>query len=452
MENIRNFESIIFYKMQKTLMKFAENKNCSLFDCYNLAAVRKPLDTKGALNADLYHTVCLLSFELIALATENFDQTSLNFSDPKINDMLRSVKQNLPPEYKTMNGAELLKLIRSSIAHNSMAIQNTYTNDMKDYEITLNKKHSPGAPYCLSLVELLETIEAYDKCRVMDHVHGAIEHYNLNSVKDLLSHYKKHHTFSNALIVYDSKGNIVPIDKHQDAAFFRFLRKHESLINMSKDFGHYMMRYFPLKDNKLNHYEHKSQLSMTTALLLDLNSSYKDMQEKTFIDYMSKLKPEQRNKLTNYNVCCNDFIKALNKIDFHGAMPYIDKEFMESLFASSIAFNICSNRTNDELYDLFKRAGHETDIDTIRHFRNSLIHGRYFYNYNGGFEMYDGQKELEHFGTLTFNTINDIFKTYAHNQIVDIVKQRDKIDIMLKFQEKGNVVIIKPNSTPENEL
>ena len=426
----------MLHNTQRFLTKFVENKNLSLKDSYKMSVKRKPLDVDLSLSQHLYYTVCLLTFELLALATENFNQENLNFGDPTINTMLKEVKTKLPPEYKNMNGAEFLKLLRCSIAHNSAEIQNVYTGNIKQYDISLNKKGAPETQYSLPLEDILLISEAYDKCRNMSHPHGALDHPDCNSVKELLQKHKKLGSFDKFLTFYNDKGEIVPIDKYQDSAFLRFLLKHESLINKSKNFDHFLTRYFPCKNSKLNQYEHKYQLSMTCSILLDSREKLANIIDPNFKAYLSTLKREKAIKMTEFNITCNDMIAMLDKIDYQGALPYKDKDFLKSIMLSSVAFSICSSRTNDELYDLFKQSGQEMDKDTVRHIRNSFIHGRYFYNFNNSFEIYDGTNNLEHFATLSFDAINDIYSTYAHNQIVSLVYTRE----LMEYQELINKI------------
>ena len=112
-------------------------------------------------------------------------------------------------------------------------------------------------------------------------------------------------------------------------------------------------------------------------------------------------------------------------------MPYIDKDFLQSILYSSTMFSIVSSRTNNELESIFNEAGHTMDLDTIRHIRNSFIHGRYFFNYKDGFEIYDGTNDLQHYATINFKTIKDIYKTFSHNNIFELVKTRELIDYKL---------------------
>lgn len=445
---IRNLESSMFHNAKQILAKFCENKNTSLKDSYKLAAKNKPLDLHNGLISHLYYVTCFFSFELLALVTENFNQTNLNFSDPAINKLLREAKRTLPEEYKNMNAEELIKLIRDSIAHNSAEIQNTYTKNIKDYEITLNKKRTTPAKYNIPIDDLLFLLEAYDKARIMSYAHGALQYPDsVKTVKDLLQKHKKLGSFDKFLTFYNNKGEAIPIDSYQDKAYLRFLLKHSSLINTSKDLNHFLTRYFPVKDNKLNNYEYKTQLSMLCAMLLDFTDN--TVTDPLVKNYLSTLNRDKVTSMVNANITCNDSINIFKKINPQGLVLLLDSEFMQSVFMSSVAFSLMSNRTNDELYELYKEAGHEMDIDTIRHIRNSFMHGRYFYNFNDGYEIYDGQKELDHITTLNINVIEDLYKKYAHNEIFEVMKVRAKIEGLTIAKQLDDTFIIKSNKDPD---
>ena len=96
----------------------------------------------------------------------------------------------------------------------------------------------------------------------------------------------------------------------------------------------------------------------------------------------------------------------------------VDKDFMKSIIYSSLVFNIVSSRTNNELAQVFESADIQIEPENVRHVRNSFIHGRYFYNFKDGFELYDGQKEMEHFFTFTFEDIEKLFHVFCKDQIL----------------------------------
>ena len=63
------------------------------------------------------------------------------------------------------------------------------------------------------------------------------------------------------------------------------------------------------------------------------------------------------------------------------------------------------------------------DLD-IKRIRNSLMHGRHFYNYQGAYEFYDGRKEMEHIDSISCVEILQAVETLVDNYI----KERDGVE------------------------
>lgn len=401
MKNLRNFESIWLHNLNKLFSKFVALKSASLTDAYKLSTAVKPIDVQQGVNSHLVFGINALTLEVLTLTTENFQKNGLNFGDPKINKLLREIKLNLPAEYQSLNGAEFLKLLRTSIAHNSNDKQNLKAQNLFDYQVLLAKKGvSTPSNYTFSQMDLIKILEIYDTSRIMEQEHGCLlfdEEYN--SPDKLLYGKKKLGSFSKFMVCQKADGQEVPIDQYQDATFQRFLIKHKADINKYGKFEHFITRYFPVPDNKFNNYEHKSHLLMSMIQLFNVHGK----------------------------ITCNDMVKNLKSNRLGGILPFLDAEFMQSLLYSSLAFNIFSSHTNEELHQLFIESKLNVDNDTIRHLRNSFIHGRYFYNYKNGFEIYDGNKELTHITTFDFNTLDQIYETYSKDTKKFVIKERIRL-------------------------
>ncbi|MBR1988286.1 MAG: hypothetical protein IKA36_04505, partial [Clostridia bacterium] len=84
---------------------------------------------------------------------------------------------------------------------------------------------------------------------------------------------------------------------------------------------------------------------------------------------------------------------------------------------TSALFDIFSQMTNDEILNLLNQNGVMMEIEQVRRMRNSLIHGRYYYNHNRGIEFYDGRKvkELEHKTTITMEELIHIMEAVSKN-------------------------------------
>ena len=93
-----------------------------------------------------------------------------------------------------------------------------------------------------------------------------------------------------------------------------------------------------------------------------------------------------------------------------------DTNLFEMTLLSNTLFNMFSLILPNELSSHFDMA----DID-FRRLRNSIIHGRYFYNNNNGFEFYDGKdnENLTHIATLSVKQINNAISNFvnSHNEL-----------------------------------
>ena len=139
------------------------------------------------------------------------------------------------------------------------------------------------------------------------------------------------------------------------------------------------MRFLPQPDNKFNHYENKYHLRNALNMLYE-----------------------------NQNLTCSKFVKLLEKDDYRAVMPFVDSELMQSTMMSSVAFNLFATRTPSEIKTISDGINLGLSEEVLSRLRNSFIHGRYFYNYNDGFEIYDGTTSLSHITTINYDTLNKL--------------------------------------------
>jgi len=398
MENFRNYEPIWIHDTGRLLCEFVKRGNIDLHDAYNLLRTSPVINSVDVgVQQHLYRTISALTYELLVLVTENFNNNGFNLTDSSVRSFLQEIKKDLPDDMKNINATELLKSIRNSIAHNSTDIKNFNAVDHDTYELTINKKGSSSTSVqSFSPLEIHQILETYDKVRKRDNPLGSIDiDENFQGADGLLYAKKKFGTFNRAIKTYDKNGNYQELDNYQESALQRFLIKHRKLINT--EFGiNYLIRFIPNKDNKLNHYENKYHLMEIMRAII--NSS-KGIKYKELINFLKKEHP-------------------------HSITPFIDEDYLKSLAESSVAFSIFSARTASEMREIAKNAGVELHEGILRHVRNSFIHGRYFYNFKSGFEIYDGTSELSHITTLTFDQINALYKEIYKEQRVHMINAR----------------------------
>ena len=386
---------------------YVESKNMSLIDLGKVKTKKKTEDVVFSVCFHLNQFITALNLELVSLTNDVFAKQGINFSDDNIKELLRKVKADLPEEYKTLNGAELLKLIRCSIAHNSEENPNV-TTSLIQHMIKLTKKGiDTPAESTFSSEGLINLNLAYDRSRDLEKTYGYIEtEEDLDTVDKFLKAHKKHGTFAKFVKVCDEKGNEQQIDSYQESALLRFLIKHKHNINKYGDFSYFLIRYFPNKENNLNVYEQKSRLFSVLSYIMG-----------------------DRGTPT-----CEDVVKIVKQNEPQAILPFVDQDLMKSLIYSSLMFNMVSSRTNEELKEIFNEAQLDIDPKNVRHVRNSFIHGRYFFNFKDSFELYDGYDGMEHFVTLSFADIEKIFEVFCKEEILKL-----KIDGFLK---SANGIII----------
>lgn len=401
MKFTRIFESTWLHNLNQIMAVYINDPKLTLQQAYAKSAKNKSVSVKDGLKTHLYFSAYTLTFEALVLVAENFQKSGIDFGNPKIKSLLKELKENLPEEYKTLNGSEFLKLLRQSIAHNSDIKQNFKLKAVDTYKVSLGEKKA-GSPteYEFSTLDLLKILEIYDTSRDMTKTHGCVNiDENYATPNMMLYGKRKLGSFNNFLTYEDVNGKTIPMDMYQENAFMRFLIKHKHDLNKYKNFEMMIGRFFPAQDNKHNNYEHKCHLLM--PILNFFNG--------------------------NENIKCEDMIKYVKQNEMGAIMHFTDPEFMKSVIYSSIAFNIFSAHTKDELSTIFNKAQVKCDDETIRHLRNSFVHGRYFYNYKDGFEIYDGTKNMKHITTFSFDNVDKIYQAYTKETQKEVMIERKKL-------------------------
>ena len=92
MEVTRVLESAWFHNLNKIMTAFIKNPKASLTDCYKHAAKNPSIEAGEGLKIHFYYSINTLTFELLALTTEIFQKDGINFADPKINKLIKELK------------------------------------------------------------------------------------------------------------------------------------------------------------------------------------------------------------------------------------------------------------------------------------------------------------------------------------------------------------------------
>ena len=410
----KEFNVISLYGVKKLIEEIYKKPNKTFKENYQNIALILEGTAKESMQNIIINSTADLSLEVMCLTKECFGSGGVN-STKEVNDMLKTIKASLTSDFTSMNGERFLKLFRDSIVHKSKENMHVKSEDFGDFNFELQKnKLGETDDFDVSTLNLINYMINYDQARKLDKKFATLEFDKdlTVDVNSMLSAKKKYSKFKNFIQVFNDKGQQIEIDNYQENAYLRFLLKYRKFDTKLKNFDYFKMRFFPHKDNKLNNYELKNRL-LCGLLQIYLNIDTK----------------------------INDLVKYYqNNDDVCGMFCFLDEETILSTIYSSICFSIFSSRSNDELYDLLSEAGCEIKEDVVRHLRNSFIHGRYFYNFKNGFEIYDGTTELNHYTTFTYDQINKLYSVYSKANIDLIKKARTELrlkQMLEEFEEKS---------------
>lgn len=400
MNKFRLSELINIYLTYKTIKHMSHHRDMRFVDA--LREVRRmegESDEKVSQTAYfcfLDSTKAMMHELLVLLKDAHFED--INFSHPDIQKLIKKIKAKMPTELKTLNGEQLVKAIRDMIAHNCDEKINYNEYFIDKFELSFKVKGT-ATPVVVKLDadDLVDILFIIDRCKDKS-LEAALEVNNTYTMNTLLKARNRVLSYNEILSIKDKNGNPITFDGYQDRALTRFLMKNtDTIVKLERihksDKYFHLLRYAPFASNKINNYEHKSfNMLMLVDCIKDGQMNYEEITE-----YMT-----------------NNFI--------HGAYPLYDRETLDSLWFSTIAFNLVSMMSAEELEQLAGKTKYPLSSEQCRHMRNALIHGRYFYNYNNGYELYDGKDgNLEHCMTLNVNTIFHLFKASVKNLKEDFI-------------------------------
>ena len=411
MKDFNDINPIHLYGLEQLISTFLEEKNLSVVDSYKKMSKKLPwCGASIGANMCLANASHVMTLEMIVMLAENFKTGGLDFGSPQIKKLLKEIKSDLPDDMKNMNGAELLVALRHAIAHNSKENQNLAQKSVERYEVNIRKKGvENSAIKTFGQVDFLKVLLAYDASMKRE-VFGSWElEDGIDTPKKLIDAFNKRKTFNGIIHYKDKNGKELPFDEYQDRAFYWFLVKNKSVINSYGHFDLFIKNFLPLKGNKFSVYDQKCFFIVAISPLMN------------WLD-----------------ITAQEYMKLMKKQQFSWLLQLVDKEFAVSIIKSSIAFSICASKTPEEIFELFKSQGCEIDEETARHLRNSFVHGRYFYNFKGGFEIYDGKNDnaLSHIITIKTELIDALCKQACTQKKCEIDKLREFE--LLKRVERGD--------------
>ena len=187
------------------------------------------------------------------------------------------------------------------------------------------------------------------------------------------------------------------IDNFQKQAIFNCLTKndfftYENSKHVEEDF---IAMLYPFKENAFFNCGDIMDTSSLLYCLHDNYTSYNEFSIKTgknfLLGFGEDKVPERAKHMT------------LFMLDNTGKIP--------SVLINNLLFYMFTFESENNLKKCFKE-----DLN-IRRIRNSLMHGRHFYNYNSGYEFYDGINNMEHIATITCAEIMNATNVLVENYI-----------------------------------
>lgn len=304
---------------------------------------------------------------------------------------------------KTTNSQQLIAIIRQAFAHNDdNEIANWYSEE--DYLVIQSKKDKKRNKHNIKVdANLLVKILLMYMENVKYENYDAIA---LDIHKEKLKRSLKENTLTPAQV-----GNIFKqmftiskekeMDKFQKQALFNCLTNVEMF--KEDDFEHitneFLLMLFPLKENA---YVNGCDIMDTMAFLNSVHDNYT-----SFNKYLKAIAELFLGARDEYNLPKH-----------YESMLYFmfgESNKIVAVMANNLLFYMFSFESVENLKKCFR-----SDLN-IKRIRNSLMHGRHFYNYSGAYEFYDGIKEMEHIGSISCKEILEAINILVENYM----KERD---------------------------
>ncbi len=324
-----------------------------------------------------------------------------NNIDDKMTERIKELKTENSSNKNNLNTAKFLDVIRQSFVHNDVKAEIPNWQIDEKFNIVINVK---GNSFKFNMYELhILMTEFLSLKKDAFFINIDVREQNLFDAvkKDKLNPKTMKSLFGAKNMQND---HLLILDDYQQKALFDLFTNEQSLLgkqirlNKLQDDNYYILvNGFPFKHNAGN-IGRLNNVCFRNLFILDKNFNNK----KTFFDAIMDFES------TVYLVDDKThFTTRQNLIEF---MHYDTIMFEATLF-SNILFSLFSSVHFDKITPYLS----SFDIDA-RRLRNSIMHGRYYYNHNLGFEFYDGRDndKLEHIASLNIYQISDIVSKFLN--------------------------------------
>lgn len=339
-----------------------------------------------------------MAMQTICYAYEMIKDAGLDQSAQGVKNTLKNIKTKLDIDgkEKTTNALQMIKIVREAFAHNDdgVAISNWELSGEDDkFVVTVQSEIKRGGDrhnISFKLRDLLDLTSSY-LSNLVNLDNKAIElDVNGKKLEKICQNGKLTKVQANKHIKQsdkDSQQEIETEDRQLEALCNCFNSEFFHNETMQKSVASpfrpdFVVRVFPFKHSAPNH---------VLDLRFALNSLYHLYNNpKSCYDWFNAM---VNGCVSNPDATCEE-VTYLHYLFFEGVM--------DSIIISNMLFSIFSFESSAKIDEMFNGTG----VDTNR-IRNSVMHGRFYYNYNNAYDFYDGRdnQNLVYVGTLTVEQI-----------------------------------------------
>jgi len=367
------------------------------FDPYNKY---KGANSKEILNITIHSALFNLEKQVFISA---YDYLRNNIT-PSMSNAIKKIKTCASNTNDNLNTAKFLDVIRQSIVHNDIDAPRPNCKLTDSDTVVISYKNFTFT-FTLEGFNILTTEFIHLKQQ-------RFSFYLETHAKDLIKHIRKdtltEDKMASIVFAYDDNKKPLTIDRWQRKALYNMFANAggglEGRINRFEDF--YEDKFFILND--YFPFPHNagaiSRLdNLSTRIIPQLLDNYIDRD--TFMSAVL------------------DFEEEIKLIDDTSA-PHLRQHLIQFIMDETLLFE--STLLMNCLFGLFssvpasKLQPYIQDLPiSASSLRNSLMHGRYFYNYDLGFELYDGKNNsaLTHTGTLELKKILNILVSFLKDTL-----------------------------------
>ncbi len=302
---------------------------------------------------------------------------------------------------KTTNSQQLIAIIREAFAHNNdNLISNWHVEDTKICITSAKNKTGKRRNIKINLTNMVQLLLLY--LANIDWTVYDTNTINVSTVKLKRAIKEKTLTVAQVGNIFEalrSKSGKQVMDIHQKKVMFNCLTKtdffsYEDGKHVDEDF---LAMLYPFKENAFLNCGDLMDVATLLYQLHDNYTSYNKFSQATAKNFISSFGEEKFPMRAQHMIL---FVLG-------------DNCKIPSIMINNLLFYMFTFESEENLKKCFRE-----DLN-IRRIRNSLMHGRHFYNYNSGYEFYDGIKDVEHVATITCAEIMNAINILVDNYIKD---------------------------------